>query len=45
MSDFDWGNQLFIKISNRNIVKIGKDPGDWKEFCGIRTVISFGLTR
>jgi hypothetical protein len=45
MSDFDWGNQLFTKISGRNIVKIGEDSGSWKSLDDIRTVISFGLTR
>ncbi|CAG8536916.1 11796_t:CDS:2, partial [Racocetra fulgida] len=44
-SDFDWGNQLFNKISNRNIAKVGDNPGNWESLDDIRTVISFGLTR
>ena len=44
VSDFDWGNQLFTKISGRNVAKIGNNPGDWKDLDDIRTVISFGLT-
>ncbi|RGB40528.1 hypothetical protein C1646_687708, partial [Rhizophagus diaphanus] len=44
-SDFDWGNQLFNKISKRTIAKIGNNPGNWKSLDDIRTIISFGLTR
>ncbi|CAG8502250.1 6908_t:CDS:2, partial [Acaulospora morrowiae] len=41
---FDWGNQLFTKISQRNVTTVGNNPGDWKSLKDIRTVISFGLT-
>ncbi|GES73730.1 hypothetical protein GLOIN_2v1805244 [Rhizophagus clarus] len=44
MSDFNWGNQLFAKIFQRQTAKIGNNPGDWKDLDDIRTVISFGLT-
>lgn len=43
-SDFDWGNQLFTKISGRNVAIVGKNPGNWKSLEDMRTVISFGLT-
>ncbi|CAG8567503.1 3221_t:CDS:2 [Diversispora eburnea] len=43
-SDFDWGNQLFTKISKRTVAMVGNDPGNWKSLNDIRTVISFGLT-
>ncbi|CAG8550372.1 15703_t:CDS:2, partial [Acaulospora morrowiae] len=43
-SYFDWGNQLFTKISDRNVATVGNNPGDWKNLEDIRTVISFGLT-
>ncbi|RHZ54564.1 hypothetical protein Glove_426g36 [Diversispora epigaea] len=42
-SDFDWGNQLFTKISERTVAMVGNDPGNWKSLNDIRTVISFGL--
>ncbi|RHZ54780.1 hypothetical protein Glove_423g50 [Diversispora epigaea] len=29
-SDFDWGNQLFTKISKRTVAVVGDDPGNWK---------------
>ncbi|CAG8792910.1 45284_t:CDS:2 [Gigaspora margarita] len=44
-SKFDWGNQLFNKISNLNIATVGNNPGNWKSLNDIRTIISFGLTR
>src|SRR5205085_11979335 len=44
-SYFDWGNQLFTKISQRNIAKIGNNPSEWKDLDDIPTVISFGLIR
>ncbi|RIB18477.1 hypothetical protein C2G38_2036856 [Gigaspora rosea] len=42
--NFDWGNQLFNKISNRNIATVGDNPDNWKSLDDIRTIISFGLT-
>ncbi|GES90818.1 hypothetical protein GLOIN_2v1805244 [Rhizophagus clarus] len=44
MSDFNWGNQLFAKIFQRQTAKIGNNPGDWNDLDDIRIVISFGLT-
>lgn len=44
-SKFDWGNQLFNKISNLNIATVGNKPGNWKSLNDIRTIILFGLTR
>ncbi|CAG8732837.1 4748_t:CDS:1, partial [Acaulospora colombiana] len=44
-SNFDWGNQLFENVSQRNVAKVGNDPGNWKSSNDIRTIISFGLTR
>ncbi|GES74835.1 hypothetical protein GLOIN_2v1805244 [Rhizophagus clarus] len=44
ISDFNWGNQLFAKIFQRQTAKIGNNPGDWNDLDDIRIVISFGLT-
>ncbi|CAG8661461.1 7898_t:CDS:2, partial [Ambispora gerdemannii] len=45
MSNFDWGNHLFISMSERTVATVGNAPGNWKKLDDIRTVISFGLTR
>ncbi|CAG8724885.1 13539_t:CDS:2, partial [Funneliformis caledonium] len=36
-SYFDWGNQLFTKISQRNIAKIENSPSEWKDLDDICT--------